>query len=114
MKIIEHFICCLIAAYMTEECPKLLLEYLTTPEDVSGISWKHIVEERMFNLPIDTDEHVYKLMQVCHDMTKIRPQSEGIYKRASLSALDHELAFAINWRQTWKPHALKQKEKEGK
>ncbi len=83
-----HF-CNLLAAYLTEDKPEL--QPLKIPETVPD--WKDIIHETLA-LPMDnTDEHIFKLVQVCLDRSKINSANDSLYKAASIVALNHPLCF---------------------
>jgi hypothetical protein len=63
LEMLQNFLCVLLAVYIAQDCPKLNPDYLTSP-DVSNITWGDIIE-RTLKLPLGTDEHKYKLVQVC-------------------------------------------------
>ncbi len=63
LEMLQNFICVLLAVYIAKDCPKLNPDYLTSP-DVSNIAWEDIIE-RTLKMPLGTDEHEYKLVQVC-------------------------------------------------
>ena len=62
LEILQNFICILLAVYIAKDRPKLNPEYLVTP-DVSNVSWDNIIA-RAVKMPLGTDEHELKVVQV--------------------------------------------------
>ena len=84
------FLCVLLATYMTQDSPKL--EY-TVPEcDVTQQTWQEIIHKAF---GYDYDEHVFKLVQVCHDMwleNRESPQA-ALYVACAQVALDEPIDY---------------------
>ena len=86
------FLCGLLATYMCQGCPVLDPKLLPSGE-LGMFSWEKIIEETMSKH--DRDEHIYKLVQVCHDMAEVNtdPQIAAIYKEATQVALMYPFVF---------------------
>ena len=85
------FLCVLLATYMTQDSPKL--EH-TVPEcDVRQQEWQEIIDKA---LGCDYNEHVFKLVQVCHDMWKENPASphRALYAACARIAVDEPFGHA--------------------
>lgn len=62
--LVKTFLCALLTAYIAQDCPPLSterLKLLSYKEDV----WTKVIEAALAD---DKDEHVYKLVQVCHEL----------------------------------------------
>ena len=62
LEILQIFLCLLLAVYIAKDRPKLYPDFLESP-DVADLTWEEI-KSRTLNLPVSTDEHEYKLIQV--------------------------------------------------
>ena len=84
------FLCVLLATYMTQDSPKLAH---AVPEcDVKQQIWQEIIDKAFEN---DYDEHVFKLVQVCHDMwleNRENPQA-ALYVACAQVALDEPIDY---------------------
>ena len=96
METLAHFLCAFMAFYLVQRRPKILVSHLTTP-DVSSVSWDDIIKMAHEKDVGRTDEHIYKLVQVCHAQSKSNNESDtktaALYKRAAITALSTDLAF---------------------
>lgn len=96
IEILVHFLCAFMAFYLVQRRPKILVANLKTP-DVSSVSWDTIIKMALEKDVDCTDEHIYKLVQVCHEQSKSNDDSDthvaGLYKRAAITALSTDLAF---------------------
>ena len=97
METLAHFLCAFMAFYLVQRRPKILVANLKTPDDVSSVSWDDIIKMALEKDVGRTDEHIYKLVQVCHEQSKSNDDSDthmaGLYKRAAITALSTDLAF---------------------
>ena len=93
-EILVHFLCAFMAFYLVQRRPRICPEYLKNP-DVGSVSWDDIIKTALEKDIGSTDEHIYKLVQVCHEQSKgnADPDMDGVYKRAALTALSTDLAF---------------------
>ena len=80
------FLSLLLGVYVCQGCPTLNLTYLSN-EKATSASWEEIIAKTL-NPPKD-DEHIYKLVQVCYDMS--REGDLPLYKVAAHLALDYNL-----------------------
>ena len=81
----------LLAVYTVQDSPPLNEDHLKQP-DVSELSWDDI-KQKVLGLKPETDEHIFKLVQVCADTAQTNTDSgmDEIYKRACLSAMKYSL-----------------------
>ena len=58
---------------------------------VENLTWESLLR-RSLELPVSTDEHVFKLVHVCYVRSIKNPSARmgGIYKRACLTAIETE------------------------
>ena len=88
MKAIRVFVCGLIAVYVAQGCPALTESQL----DVKVRTWEQIISDALSR---DCDEHIYKLVQVCHERSVENKELKmaQLYLKAAQVALDHPLIF---------------------
>ena len=91
MEILQKFICILLGVYVARDRPKLIPEHLESP-DVGKASWDDIID-RTLKLPLETDEHEYKLVQVCHEASLRNPDNSDVLKRACHTVHNYEFYF---------------------
>ena len=84
---VRVYLCALLAVYMAQGTPELSLDQLTPKDDRQ---WDEIVRD---TLSEDRDEHVFKLVQVCHDISKESPGNDELYLSAAGCALKYPLTF---------------------
>lgn len=85
--------CQLLAVYLVEMKPPLDKSRLQTPK-VDHLEWKDLIN-KVLEKPVEsTDEHTYKLIQVCHQRSQVNPDMDDVYKRAAVLALEAE-AFTL-------------------
>ena len=94
LEMLTHFLCAFMAFYLVQRRPKIVAANLTTP-DVSAMTWEDIIESALKKDVGSTDEHTYKLVQVCHEQSKsdLGTPMDAVYKRAAITALSTDLAF---------------------
>ena len=96
--LILYYTCALLAAYTAQGAPKLLLDSLHDNNSY-GIklrqSWDTVIQDA---LSIDYDEHIFKLVQVCHDMDDGNTDAEltRLYMTAASVALDNPFIFNVD------------------
>ena len=83
---VRVFLCIVLAVYVALKCPELKPEFL--PKDGSSAdlpAWDKILADTVGRL--DEDEHIYKLVQVCHDMAADEPgdRHASLYKEGCQS-----------------------------
>ena len=90
---VRTFLCAVLTVYIGAGAPKPDVELLER-RDVSNLTWDD-VRARICGMDASTDEHIFKLVQVCYDMSKINDDKkmDGIFKRASLTAMENPLYF---------------------
>jgi hypothetical protein len=84
----QIFLCHLLSVYIGKDRPKLNPAYLESP-DVSDLTWDAILA-RTVNMPLDTDEHEYKVVQICHEAALRNPEISDLCKRACSTVHDYE------------------------
>ena len=89
VEIIEIFLIKLLATYMCVGCPKLSRALNPHGEEDSK-QWDSIIAK---TLAETRDEHIYKLVQVAHDMWKIQPGMGHVYIQAAEIALTNPLTY---------------------
>ncbi|XP_069132383.1 uncharacterized protein [Argopecten irradians] len=89
---LRTFTCVLLAVYVTQECPSLTNTPTISQNDVTDSAWQAVIDTVLSR---DTDEHIYKLVQVCHDTWRERKSSDGadIYMHAAQVCVKNELVF---------------------
>ena len=85
---IQTFFCCLLAAYRAQTCPALTTSL--DPEKLKYKTWSDIIAA---TLASDFDAHVFKLVQVVHELALDGSNSdhEEIYKAAANLCLENKL-----------------------
>lgn len=85
--------------YLTQNRPELISSQLTleNSDRIDKLSWKDIVDMALA-LPVETtDEHVFKLVQVCHGLAKKcsagQVGDDALYKRACLTAIEKPMTL---------------------
>ena len=92
VRILRVYLCAILAAYMAQWSPTLILKYLNPQERSVSLAWKTIIDDATST---DKDEHIYKLIQVCKDMDSIHKNKHMsfLYKEATQVALKHPFYF---------------------
>ena len=85
---VQTYIATLFAAYMAQGSPALQLEHLQAAP--ANTTMNELCQEA---LGLTVDEHVYKLVQVCYDLSQqhSEPDNVTLYKVACRCAIDHPL-----------------------
>ena len=89
LEMIEVFLIKLLATYVCQDCPKLS-HALTPSVKVDSKQWGDIIEK---TLAKTADEHIYKLVQVSHDMWTLMPDMGHLYLQAAEIALTKPLTY---------------------
>ncbi|XP_033752340.1 uncharacterized protein LOC117336080 [Pecten maximus] len=89
---LRTFTCALLAVYVSQGCPDLTNKPEIPQTDVTASDWQEIIDKALAR---DTDEHIYKLVQVCHDTWREKNGSDGaaLYIHAAQMCIDHDLHF---------------------
>ncbi|XP_060080148.1 uncharacterized protein LOC132559502 [Ylistrum balloti] len=89
---LRTFTCALLAVYVSQECPALTNKPKVPQSDVTASDWTDVINEVLSR---DTDEHIYKLVQVCHDLWREKDCSNmaDIYLHAAQTSMDNDLSF---------------------
>ena len=90
--VVRHFLAALLAVYITQYTPNLRLDWLADDQEEAEQSWDILIER---TLATDLEEHIFKLVQSCHDMDLENSDSKltRLYKKAASLALDHPLFY---------------------
>ena len=85
------FLCCLLGTYKTVNEPEI--KHTVSPCDVTDQTWPEIIHKALAQ---DFDEHIFKLVQVCHDMWLEDPTSphKNLYVASARVAVDYPLVHA--------------------
>lgn len=91
LAVIRLFLCGHLALYMTQGKPVVCAGRIRTRV---GLGWNEILD-KTFKLQVDkTDEHIYKLVQVCKDMSKLKDRGmDEVYKAASMTAIEAPFVY---------------------
>ena len=91
VKSTRYFLCCLLATYMCQDTPKL--EHTVGEYDVNDQTWQAVIDKALAS---DFDEHIFKLVQVCHDMWKEDPTGPNgnLYMACAHVAVDIQIRHA--------------------
>ena len=84
---IRYFLCILIGAYIAQDRPALNMTYLEVPT----LANKTMEDIRKAVLGMTVDEHVYKLVQICFELSKkkeLSAEKQRLLKAASRVAMD--------------------------
>ena len=104
------FLCCLLGTYKTQDNPEL--KHTVSPCDITDQTWQEIIDKALAH---DFDEHIFKLVQVCHDMwLEDRASRHGdLYVASARVAVDYPIVHApyvkvgVSWRdQFWSLHVI--------
>lgn len=95
MDALRIFTCDLMAAYLVVDAPPLTEPSTTMVHTVSDKTWREIID-RLLALELDPhEEHLYKLVHVCHSQwtkDKASPKA-GLYVDAAKLCMDHKMTF---------------------
>ncbi len=84
-----YYLNALLIAYVCQNCPDMDLNRLENDDETKKLDWPRICQ-MVLEMPMDTtDEHVFKLIQVCKDQ-KDKSQSDNmdaICKRAAITSM---------------------------
>ena len=88
----------LIATYITQEAPNINEENLEKDtESLKNISWLEIKSKLLNDLPKDSDDHVYKLVQICYETARKsdhKSEMELLYKKAAMTVMSNSFLFS--------------------
>ena len=88
----------LIATYITQQAPTIDEENLINDtEQLKEISWLEIKRRLLDDLPKDSDDHVYKLVQICYELARKsghKSDMELLYKKAAINVMSNSFTFA--------------------
>ncbi len=92
-EILQNYLCILLGVYLAEGCPRLDRSILTSTS-VDNLSFDDLRQQAL--APVaegegDKNEHVFKLLQVCIDMSleNTDPEMNRIYRLAGFQVLKH-------------------------
>ena len=96
-EILRYHIGVLIATYITQHAPKLNEDNLFKNTDtLADISWLQIKSKLLDELPKDSDDHVYKLVQICYESARKsnhKSKMELLYKKAALAVMSNPFVY---------------------
>ena len=87
----------LIATYICQEAPKIdentLMEHT---DELEEVSWLQIKSNLLDELPKESDDHVYKLVQICYETARKfdhKSRMEMVYKKAAITVMSQPFKF---------------------
>ena len=87
----------LIATYITQEAPTINEDNLMNDTDeLEDVSWFQIKSKLLDQLPKESDDHVYKLVQICYETARKfdhKSKMELIYKKAAMTVMSNSFKF---------------------
>ena len=97
LEIIRLHVGVLIATYITQQAPYVCKEKLGTGmEEMKHVSWPEIKSKLLDEMPKDSDDHVYKLVQVCYETSRKfehNSSMELVYKKAAMTVMLNPFVF---------------------
>ena len=87
----------LLATYITQQAPNINEDNLSQGTEVLvDISWLKIKSKLLDEIPKDSDDHVYKLVQICYETARKSDhasKTELLYKKAAMTVMGHAFRF---------------------
>ena len=97
LEILRLHVGVLIAAYITQQAPKVCRDKLEGGmEEIKHVSWAEIKSKLLDEMPKDSDDHVYKLVQVCYETSRNfehKSSMELLYKKAAMTVMLNPFVF---------------------
>lgn len=92
LEVVTTFVYTLLAAYISQGAPRLCPELLSDDLHKEHATWVSLIDS---TLAEDRDEHIYKLIQVCHDLSQETDNEylQKLYFKAALRALEEPFKF---------------------
>lgn len=91
LEILRLHVGVLIATYITQQAPNVCEENLGSDiEEIEHLSWPEIKSKLLDGMPEDSEDHIYKLVQVCYETSRKfehNSNMELIYKKAAMTAM---------------------------
>ena len=97
LEILRLHVGVLMATYITQHAPNINEENLEKEtESLKNISWLEIKSKLLNDLPKDSDDHVYKLVQICYETARKsehKSDMELLYKKAAITVMSNSFSF---------------------
>ena len=97
LEILRLHVGVLIATFITQHAPNINEEIVTkNTEELKDVSWLDIKSKLLDDLPKDSDDHVYKLVQICYETSRKsghKSEMELLYKKAALNVMSTPFIF---------------------
>ena len=97
LEILRLHVGVLIATFITQHAPNINEEIVRkNTEELKDVSWLEIKSKLLDDLPKDSDDHVYKLVQICYETSRKsghKPEMELLYKKAALNVMSTPFIF---------------------
>ena len=93
LEICQDFLCVLLAFYIGKGRPKLNAGYLGGSGEME-MTWEEL-RSRVVDMPVTTEEHRLKLVQVCYDTALRNPSMAAECMLASFTTLDHHFHVGV-------------------
>jgi len=92
LELVTTYLCALLATYISQGTPKLCPELLSDDAQKGPTTWTSILDS---TLEQDLDEHVFKLIQICHELSLETDDQhlQKLYVKAALRALNETMKF---------------------
>lgn len=92
LELVTTYLCALLATYISQGTPKLCPERLSDEAQKGPKTWTSILDS---TLEQDLDEHVFKLIQICHELSQETDDQhlQTLYVKAALRALNETMEF---------------------
>ena len=88
----------LIATYIIQQAPSISEDNLSKERDwLEGVSWLQIKSKLLDEQPKETDDHVYKLVQICYETARkfeFESAMEALYKKAAITVMANPFKYA--------------------
>ena len=97
VEILRLHIGVLLATYITQNAPNFNEDNLSKNTDsLADLSWLQIKSKLLNEIPKDSDDHVYKLVQICYETARKSNHSsrmELFYKKAAMTVMIHSFSY---------------------
>ena len=93
LEILQAFLCDLLAVYISKDRANLNPDYVAGSSEEPDMSWDDLMA-KVLSMQITTEEHRYKLVQVCYESYLRNPEKAALYLKAALTALDFHFHIA--------------------
>ena len=98
VEILRLHIGVLLATFITQQAPNINKDNLSQnmEDGLIDLSWLAIKSKLLDDMPKDSDDHVYKLVQICYETARKFDHSskmELLYKKAAMTVMGHAFHF---------------------